>query len=187
MGKGKTKAKGKGKNVKVSAPSDFSGDKTLMTVIELEDFMRRTIPPGISRESIYNHIRKGGIVLDGKHRVDVNEFLKVYKQHKVDDNKNGKPAGLEPSQDPSKYKVALQCMMLKEQLDEKRGLSVPISSVLQWARIIMDIVKGVYAQDIASIKVESDNPQFIKRFEQRREESLLWMAKEFKQKLRKDL
>ena len=161
--------------------------KTLMTVIELEAFIRETIPPGISRESIYNHIRKAGLVLDAKHRIDVNKFLAAYQTHKADDNKNSKPAGLEPSQDPRKYLTVLRCMFLKHKLDELKGESAPIADLIQWGRIVMDIVRGVYALDIASAKVVSSDPEFIKRFEKRREESLAWMAKQFRTKLRKSL
>lgn len=92
-----------------------------MSVLQIEQYLIKTVPPGLSTTMIYNHIRKAGLKFDEKRRVDLEEFLEAYMKHKAADPKTGKPPGLEPGQDPNRYKVVLQCLILKNDLDKRRG------------------------------------------------------------------
>ena len=53
-----------------------------MTVLEIQKFLRKNQPPGLSRTSIYEWLRKADLQPDKKHRFDLEQFLEAYDQRK---------------------------------------------------------------------------------------------------------
>lgn len=140
-----------------------------MTVIELEKYLRETIPPGISREMIYNHIRRAGVQVDANHRLDVAQFLDAYVRHKQDDNKIVKPAGFEAGQDPKRYKIVLECAILKIKHDQLKGTIVPLADMQTNLRELAQWVKDIHSQWIADVKVLTGDQKVVEDAERLRD------------------
>ena len=118
--------------------------------------MRVNMPPGISRESIYSQIRRGGVkIRDADHTVDLQEFLTAYAGAKERDNKYLPPADgtVTPANDPRRYKLLLECAMLKLKLDQMKGELIPITEHQAAIRQMAAWVRDTHAQFIADVKV----------------------------------
>ena len=127
-----------------------------LTVIQLEQYLKEQIPPnGISREAIYNHIRRAGLKIDTAHTVDLSEFLAAYVQHKQDDNKTfGAVAG--DQKDIQKLKVSrlvIEVAILKIKHDQLKGTLIPIAEHHAAIREMAQWVKDTHSQWIADVKV----------------------------------
>ena len=125
---------------------------TRLTVLELEQYLIRVGTP-LSREMIYNHIRRAGLKTDAAHKVDLQEFLAAYAGAKERDNKHLPSADTPPSKDPRLYKIGLECMILKIKLDQLKGELVPMADHQAAIREMAGWVRDTFAQFIADVKV----------------------------------
>lgn len=161
---------------------NIDGSANRMTVLELEQYLKKIIPPnGLSREAIYNHIRRAGIKLDSKHKVDVAAFYAAYMGAKERDNKN---LGTDPSQDPRRYKIVLECAILKIKHDELKGLKCDVADKYAAIREMAQRVRDTHAQWIANVKVMTGDPKVVADAERLRDRLFAWMREKCQESLK---
>lgn len=151
------------------------GQKTpqRMTVLELEQYLKREVPPGISTTMIYNHVRRAGLKLDAKSRVSVVEFMEAYMDSKANDNKNPRPAGMDGGQDPRRYKTVLECMILKMKHDEMKGELIPFAEHMAELREHAGWVRDVFAQWMGAVRVLTGDAAVVREAERLRDAALM--------------
>ena len=146
-----------------------------LTVIELGNYLREQVPPGISDQAIRQHINKAGLRIDKMHRVDVAEFIDAWMKHKAEDNKNLEnklPAGMGDGQDPGRLYKKLLCIRLQFIIAREKGDFIAVTDHHSEIQEIAGIIQGVYAQDVSEAKVLTGNAKLVQSFELRREKAL---------------
>jgi hypothetical protein len=131
-----------------------------LTIIQLEDWIRENMPPGISRDTIYAQLRRGGVKIAADHTVDLQEFLTAYAGAKERDNRYlGPETGT--GADPRRMKLVLECAMLKLKLDQMKGELVPIQEHQAAIREMAGWVRDAHAQFIADVKVLTGDAKVV--------------------------
>jgi hypothetical protein len=143
-----------------------------MTVLELEQYLKEQIPPnGISREAIYNHIRRAGLTIDALHTVDVADFLEAYLRHRQDDNKTF-GAAIGDQKDINKLKMSrlvIEVAILKIRHDQLKGTLVPVTDMHSALKELAQWVKDTHSQWIADVKVLTGDAKVVSDAERLRD------------------
>ena len=94
------------------------------SILEIEQHIQKVMPPGISRQAIYEHIRRSGLKKNKTGKYDLDAFLEYYVAAKQRDNKNVSSEG-SPKATPNQAKTYLQCQLLKLELEKRKGELMP--------------------------------------------------------------